>query len=222
MATTKRKDPTKSEPNPNNVTVTARDDDDKAALIAQAALRPSLQAAATIRAFPLVRDESAVTIEALAAELQAHIGQVKTGNLGRAEAMLTAQAHTLDAIFGQLARRAASNMGEYLGAAETYLRLALKAQSQCRTTLETLAAIKNPAPIAFVRQANIAAGPQQVNNGLPASAPPRTREIESEPNKLLEAENGERLDSRATGTAIRGDPEMATVGALDGTKNRHG
>jgi hypothetical protein len=37
--------------------------------------------------------------------------------------------------------------------------LALKAQSQCRATLETLAAIKNPQPVAFVRQANIAHGP---------------------------------------------------------------
>jgi len=56
-----------------------------------------------------------------------------------------AQAHTLDAIFGSCARRAALNMGTYLNTAETYLRLGLKAQSQCRTTLETLANIKNPA-----------------------------------------------------------------------------
>jgi hypothetical protein len=88
--------------------------------------------------------------------------------------MLTAQAHTLDAIFGNCARRAAANMGEYMHAAELYLRLALKAQSQCRATLETLAAIKNPAPVAFVRQANISAGPQQVNNGT-ASTPDASR-----------------------------------------------
>jgi hypothetical protein len=50
-----------------------------------------------------------------------------------------------------------------MGACETYLRLALKAQSQCRATLETLAAIRNPQPVAFVRQANIAHGPQQLN-----------------------------------------------------------
>jgi hypothetical protein len=55
-------------------------------------------------------------------------------------------------------------MGEYVNAAETYMRLALKAQSQCRTTLETLAGIKNPASVTFVRQANVAHGPQQVNN----------------------------------------------------------
>ncbi len=57
-----------------------------------------------------------------------------------------------------------------MGTAETLLRLALKAQSQCRTTLLTLAEIKNPRPIAFVNQANFAHGPQQVNNRTLAAA----------------------------------------------------
>jgi hypothetical protein len=72
------------------------------------------------------------------------------------------QAHTLNAIFNDLARKAAKS--EYINQMESHLRLALKAQGQCRATLETLAAIKNPQPVAFVRQANIAHGPQQVNN----------------------------------------------------------
>ena len=37
----------------------------------------------------------------------------------------------------------------------------------------------------------------QVNNGVAS----RLREIESTPNKLFEADNGERLDTRAPGTA---------------------
>jgi hypothetical protein len=37
------------------------------------------------------------------------------------------------------------------------MRFGLKAQAQCRATLETLAAIKNP-PTVFARQANIADG----------------------------------------------------------------
>jgi hypothetical protein len=76
--------------------------------------------------------------------------------------MLTTHAHTLDAIFNDLARRA--KCAEYLSQFEAYLRLGLNAQAQCRATLETLAAIKNPTPVAIVRQANIANGPQQVNN----------------------------------------------------------
>lgn len=71
----------------------------------------------------------------------------------------------LNAIFNELARRAANNMGTYLGTTETYLRLALKAQAQSRATVEALAEMKKPHSVAFVKQANIAHGPQQVNNG---------------------------------------------------------
>jgi hypothetical protein len=42
------------------------------------------------------------------------------------------------------------------------MRLALKAQSQCRATLETLAQIKNP-PVVLARQANIAQGRPSVS-----------------------------------------------------------
>jgi hypothetical protein len=59
----------------------------------------------------------------------------------------------------------------------------------------------NPAAVAFVRQANIANGPQQVNNEVDGL---HKREIENRQPELLEAEHGERLDigaSRATGAA---------------------
>jgi hypothetical protein len=45
------------------------------------------------------------------------------------------------------------------------MRLALKAQAQCRATAETLAEIKNPRPI-FARNFNAVAGNQQVNNAV--------------------------------------------------------
>ena len=57
---------------------------------------------------------------------------------------------------------------EYVDHLDRYMRLALKAQGQCRATLETLATIKNP-PVVFARQANIAQGPQQVNNVVSVS-----------------------------------------------------
>jgi|RhiMethySRZTD1v2_1073278.scaffolds.fasta_scaffold441204_2 hypothetical protein len=70
------------------------------------------------------------------------IKEVKSGNLDCAEATLTAQANTLDLIFNSLAKKAAksSTLNHY----ETFLRLALKAQSQCRTRYETLAELKSP------------------------------------------------------------------------------
>jgi len=128
----------------------------------------------------------------------------------RCEAMLLGQAHALQAIFMSLSRRAVKQ--EYLKQYETYLRLALKAQGQCRATLDTLAAIKNP-PVVFAKQANIAHGPQQVNNGTPPT--PRARaENTIEQSELLEVQNGERLDTGTAGVAAGTDKELATVGKI--------
>lgn len=66
------------------------------------------------------------------------------GDLSMASRMLAAQAITLDSMFTEFARRAALNMGEYIGASETYGRMALKAQSNCRSTLDTLAKLHQP------------------------------------------------------------------------------
>jgi hypothetical protein len=103
-------------------------------------------------------------------------------------------------------------MTEYLDALERYMRLALKAQSQCRATLETLAAIKNP-PVIYARQANVTTGPQQVNNAIPS----RAREVDSNRNKLLEADHGERLDTGPEGSSGRAYSELEAVGAVNRT-----
>jgi hypothetical protein len=101
------------------------------------------------------------------------------------ETTLTSQVITLDAIFSEMARRAALNMSDHLGATETYLRLGLKAQAQCRATAHTLFEMKNPQPIAFVRQANIANGPQQVNNGVVKQSRTRKEISADQSNELL-------------------------------------
>ena len=184
-----------------------------ATLIARAALRPTVNAAVTARVF-LSNLHSDLDLSELVTELSNQCAKASGGDLSRAEGMLTAQSHTLDAMFGSLARRAHANLREYPDAAERYMRLALKAQSQCRATLETLATIKNP-PVVIARQANISNGPQQVNYGEPT----RTREIQTEPSKLLEQTDGERLDTGAASEAIGSDPAMATVGAVHRPKN---
>lgn len=70
--------------------------------------------------------------------------RARKGNLAMASEMLAAQALTLDSIFTEMARRMAINMGEYLGATETYARIALKAQTSCRATLAELAKLHQP------------------------------------------------------------------------------
>jgi hypothetical protein len=187
---------------------------DSGKVLAQTALRPTVQAAITLQQWSKKFGE--LDLSHLVEELRTQATFANDGKLARGEAMLMTQAHTLDAIFNELARRAALNMGEYLNACETYLRLALKAQSQCRATLETLALMKNPPPTTFVRQANIANN-QQVNNGTPVAAEAsRARETEIQPNKLLERVDGERLDSGASATAVGTDPQLATVGTING------
>jgi len=66
------------------------------------------------------------------------------GDLAKISEVLAAQALTLDSMFTELARRAALNMGQHLDASERYARLALKAQSNSRSTLEALARLHQP------------------------------------------------------------------------------
>lgn len=186
----------------NAVQVQLKKDEDRSEALANALLRPSVQAAVTIQQW-----ENSSDVSSMMNALSAQIDLVKDGNMGRPEAMLLAQAHTLDGLFNNLARRA--NNQQYLKQFETYLRLAFKAQSQCRATLETLAALKNP-PVVFAKQANISNGHQQINNGVPAT---RTEKTQNQPNELLvEAQHGsETLDTRTTSATIGKDNAMATL-----------
>lgn len=92
------------------------------------------------------------------------VARVQAGDMGEVEAMLMAQAVSLQTIYASLARRATNQ--EYLKQYQSYFTLALKAQAQSRATLEALIELKQPrhAPT-FIKQANMANGPQQVNNG---------------------------------------------------------
>lgn len=169
-------------------------------------------------------DHDELSLTDMVASLKEQGQAVNRGDLSAAERMLSAQAVTLNAMFAELARRASMNMGQHLDATDRYLRLALKAQSQSRATVETLAAIKNP-PVVFARQANIAHGPQQVNNGpapnsTPASAHPG--ETASKPNELLEdcTHGRTQLDTRATAATGRSNPALEPVGALDRPAHR--
>jgi hypothetical protein len=136
--------------------------------VARKILRPSVTAALALHTVSSHRGHTSVSD--LIEELSKQCGGAIKGDLGRGEAMLMAQAHTLDALFSRLITRAAKNEGQYLDAAEKYYRLALRAQNQCRATIETLALVKNPPNLSFVKQANIGQA-VQVNNGTAPTAP---------------------------------------------------
>lgn len=134
--------------------------------------------------------------------------RVASGDMGGIEKMLVAQAIALDAMFYRLTEKALSS--EYQQNLEGFLKLALRAQNQSRSTAETLSAIKNP-PVVFAKQMNVAQN-QQINSG-----PSYAGETQNPQNELLERTHGERMDTRTKGEAIRNDQALATMGAVNGT-----
>jgi hypothetical protein len=205
---------------PNAISLVAVPGEAPPRTLARCLLDPATTAAGTLHR--LNRKVSAEgEVNGYIAELQHLARAANEGDLSRPEATLTAQAQTLDGLFHTLTGWALNNAKEGGNPAyfETCMRLALKAQSQSRATVETLAAIKNP-PVVYARQANIANGPQQVLNNSPE--PSRIREIENPPIKLLEAQHGERLDTGATAPAIGANQTMEAVGAINGTANGRG
>jgi hypothetical protein len=193
--------------------------EDLAVALAQTGLRPTVQAAVTLKEYG--KSYGDLDLSGLIYSLTEQTSAAIDGDLKRGEAMLAAQAHCLDAIFNNLAQRAIK--AEYMDSLGSYLKLALRAQSQCRATWETLATIKNPPMVGYVKQANIAHGPQQVNNTQSsANRAPRTRQNENPQNKLLEKSDGEWLDTRTKGTAESGDPAVATVGEINRAEDAGG
>lgn len=144
------------------------------------------------------------------ATLRDQAAAVQSGDLAHAEAMLINQASALQSLFVRLTERAMEQ--GHMPNLEGFMRMALRAQSQCRATLETLATIKNP-PIVYAKQANVTTGPQQVNNGIPAST--RAREIETEQSQLSGGTHELLPDARASGLESRVNPALETLGEID-------
>jgi len=205
---TKKKKPEKN--NHKAVNVACRNEEEKAALTAQTYLRPSVLSAVTIKEY--YQNDDDLKIYALIDELSKQIDRVNKGDMGRPEAMLMAQAHTLDSLFVELVNRSRLNMGEYFNAADKYMRLALKAQSQCRTTLETLSEIKNPKPYIQNNRAQY----QQVNNGTHPDShkDPRAGNSKST-NELLEDQTNDpkRMDPGTPQKTSRIDQTLAAMEA---------
>ena len=157
------------------------------------------------------------------ADLVRQIDQVKAGNLAPVEAMLLSQAKALEVLSTRLLYRGMS--AEHIAPFQANVALALKAQAQCRATLQTLIEAKQPRAVAFVRQANIAQQ-QQVNNGtLPSHAHAHARETQQPANELLEEpthEQEQRMVPGAQAAPARGDSTLAAVGALHRSQDAPG
>ena len=199
--------------------------------LSRAALRPSINGASVIQAFQGNVMGKDVELDELVQGLADSCRRVKDGDLAGLEAMLVSQATALQTMFTSLARRAANQ--EHLRQYEAFMGLAFKAQSQSRATISALVDLKYPRQATFVKQANIAHGPQQVNNGIAsgansersAQARAHGKETEPEQNKLLEAEHGQsgqRMDSRKAQKAERSYPAVETVESIHWAKKPRG
>ena len=202
------------------INIKASSEEQKYEAIARTLTRPEIGAAAVIEAWsPDTHD-----VNVLALELAAQVKAVNQGDMLRTEGILISQAQALDAIFVNLMRRSMNqtNAAHW----EMYMRMGMKAQSQCRATLQALAEMKNPRPVAFVKQANINnGGHQQVNNGVDTGDVERSapaREIQFEQSKLLEVVgNGSTyMDAGTTQATSRGDKTLEPVGAINRAKER--
>ena len=135
--------------------------DDKEKAIRQFVQSPELTNAAVVLAYKGSIAGDRIDLSDIVDSMQQSSEKLQSNApLELTENILISQAQSLNAMFCDLAVKA--NNQKYLDSMDKYLKLALKAQSQCRATLETLANIKNP-PIVFAKHANIAHN-QQINN----------------------------------------------------------
>jgi hypothetical protein len=135
---------------------------------------------ATIVALNVTHSDAKLDLTTAAQYFKEAGTQASGGDLSRLQEMLAIQARTLDLLFNNFLSRGALQTN--FEVKEAYLRLALKAQSQCRTTVESLAVIQQ-GPAIFAKNANINNGQQQVNNGVPAPSAPKA--LESSPADVL-------------------------------------
>ena len=131
--------------------------------------------------------------------LRAHTKAVKDGNADALEASLVGQSEALQALFVRLTELAMQQ--DRVSNLSALMKLALRAQSQCRSTVETISQIKKPS---VVYQANFTTGTQQINFGQ---------------TQLSGSTYELRQDTRASGYAFTNDLPMEAVGEFDRTKD---
>jgi len=148
--------------------------------------------------------------------LQAENGSLIAGDMSRAECMLLDQAHTLQMLMTLFTVQLIDV--KHLDHLETYSRIALKAQNQCRQTIATLGELKNPKRVNFIRQQNNAVN-QQINQGGLKQAQ-NSKKPDNSANKLLDEVEHERMDIGSSQEAVRGYQKVEALGAVNRAENK--
>jgi hypothetical protein len=136
--------------------------------------------------------------------------KVKSGNLEDLEAILVNQVYVLNGLFNQLVIQGKASLTEPAvmrslpNHPKTMLNVALKAQTQCRATVQTINELKNPKKTTFIKN--------QLNNVK--------MELEERIEQLEDIEHGsKKLDGGTKATAISIDSEVEAVEVIDRSKN---
>ena len=137
--------------------------------------------------------------------------KVKSGNLEDLEAILVNQVYVLNGLFNQLVMQGKASLTEPAvmrslpNHPKTMLNVALKAQTQCRATVQAINELKNPKKTTFIKN--------QLNNVK--------MELEERIEQLEETtEHGsKKLDGETEATAISIDSEMETLEVIDRSKD---
>jgi hypothetical protein len=191
----------------------------------RAALRPEINTLLVVDAFKggFVGEDADLSL--VMRHLEKSVQDINSGDLTHLESMLLAQATTLQTLFTCFTTRAAKQ--QHLPNYQAFMGMALKAQAQSRSTIQTLVDLKSPKHPTFVKQANISQGPQQINNG---NTEPFTTSRVEHPSTVkikLKERNHEQaktigVDTRAPRAPSRTDPAMETMGKVNRTQKRQG
>ena len=195
--------------NPKQIEVACREDEDPTLVTTRILISPGLTNASITATFAKGQFGRELDLPTAVTALVEITKRVRSNDMTDVEATLICQATSLNSMFCELSRRAALNMGEYIEASERYMRMALKAQNQCRMTLETLSTIKNP-PVIYAKQTNISNGPQQVNNH------PHVGENQNQPIKVLEQSHEKWMDIGTKSQTGDYNSELETLGQGNG------
>lgn len=146
MATTKRTGKKAAGKSANTLEIETKPGEDRDQKLAAAAIKPGVRHAALSSSFAnsLFGDSHTPEIGRDVKVMREIMEGAEAGDKALSSRMLAAQAVTLDAMFTELAQRSAMNMGAYFDASDRYMRLALKAQANCRATLEALGKLHQP------------------------------------------------------------------------------
>jgi HD superfamily phosphohydrolase len=149
--------------------------------------------------------------QTIIAELTKSSNRVKDGNITEIEQILMTQAKMLDYIFYDSLNHLADL--DMVNQVEAISNIAFRAQSQCRKTLSTLAELKHPRRVMFVKQLNNAVNQQINNHGDPDCL--EFKNSKKIANKVLKETNLEKMDAGRAPDTVTINQEAEAVATLN-------